>query len=162
MFVPKKSEVKVIIERYYNKFKGENCHKLVRRINSLYVGISRERIQDWINHCQQHGIERPIFRNKENLQPIISSTSFEIIQVDLVDFKSYRSTSKNKRYVYVLSVIDVFSRFLMLRPLTKKESASVAYELESIFQTFGNPKIIQTDQGSEFKGKTYYFVLYIN
>ena len=54
-------------------------------------------------------------------------------------------------YRYVLTVIDVFSRFLWFRPLESKSSQVIASELESIYMEHGSPEIIQCDQGGEFK-----------
>ena len=48
-------------------------------------------------------------------------------------------------------MLDVFSRYTWLRPLTRKSSKNVAKELKAIFDTFGNPKIVQNDRGTEFK-----------
>lgn len=45
----------------------------------------------------------------------------------------------------------MFSRFTWLRPLTDKRSLSVSRELTRIFDTFGDPKIVQHDQGSKFR-----------
>ena len=53
-------------------------------------------------------------------------------------------------YRYVLTVIDIFSRFVWLRPLKSKSSEEVAEELESIYVENG-ARIIQSDQGGEFK-----------
>ena len=52
---------------------------------------------------------------------------------------------------YVLLVIDVFSRFLWLRPLESKSSQVIANELVCIYMEYGSPEIIQCDQGGEFK-----------
>ena len=55
-------------------------------------------------------------------------------------------------YRYVLSVINVFSRFVWLRPINKKMSKNIADELRSIYLEHGPPRVIQCDQGGEFKG----------
>ena len=51
-----------------------------------------------------------------------------------------------------MSVIDIFSRFVFLRPLQTKESAEVAEHLLDIYNEHGPPEILQSDQGTEFKG----------
>ena len=48
--------------------------------------------------------------------------------------------------------MDVFSRFVWLRPLSMKSSRNIADELRNIYQEHGPPRIIQCDQGGEFKG----------
>ena len=51
---------------------------------------------------------------------------------------------------YILVIIDVFTRFVFLRALNDKSAASVAKELFGICCEFGHPKVIQSDNGSEF------------
>ena len=57
-----------------------------------------------------------------------------------------------QKYEYILSIIDVFSRYLICRPLQNKSSLSVSRALKKIFLEFGTPKVIQCDNGTEFKG----------
>lgn len=83
----------------------------------------------------------------------------ERLQVDLVDFSSFKSRANGKTFSYVLSSLDVFSRFIFLSPLVKKDSAEIVIHLKKIFQIFGSPVVVQTDQGSEFKGKFLYICL---
>lgn len=64
----------------------------------------------------------------------------------------YTEFYDGQEYRYILSVIDVFSRYIWLRPLRSKESTEVADALESIYQSEGPPKIIQCDNGREFHG----------
>ncbi|XP_049926648.1 uncharacterized protein LOC126406426 [Epinephelus moara] len=55
-------------------------------------------------------------------------------------------------YRYILTVIDVFSRYVWLRPLKGKHSAEISRHLEDIYNEHGPPKVLQHDQGKEFKG----------
>ena len=61
-------------------------------------------------------------------------------------------TANGISYHYVLSVMDVFSRFVWLRALSDKCSKAIANELKSIYLEHGPPLVIQTDQAREFKG----------
>ena len=59
-------------------------------------------------------------------------------------------------YKYLLSGVDVASRYRVAKPLTTKKSSEVAFVLEAIYRKgspFKYPKVLQTDNGSEFKGK---------
>ena len=47
---------------------------------------------------------------------------------------------------------DVFSCFLILRPVTSKSASEIADILTGIFAEHGAPQILQTDQGTESKG----------
>ena len=44
---------------------------------------------------------------------------------------------------------DHLTKFVVIRPLTSKRAAEVAYQLMDIFLLFGAPHILQSDNGSE-------------
>ena len=50
----------------------------------------------------------------------------ERVQIDLVDMKSLVVTKGGKSYRYVLSIMDVFSRYVVLRALSDKTATAVA------------------------------------
>ena len=57
-------------------------------------------------------------------------------------------------YKYILTGIDVASRYKVARPLATKKSSEVAFMLETIYRkggVFEYPKTFQFDNGSEFK-----------
>lgn len=56
-----------------------------------------------------------------------------------------------KTFRYILTVQDIFSRYIWLRPLTGKESKQVAKELQELYCEVGPPKVLQCDNGGEFK-----------
>ena len=60
-------------------------------------------------------------------------------------------TKNGKTYHYILTVQDIFSRYLWLRPLTKKTSHQVARKLSKLYSEVGPPRVIQSDNGGEFK-----------
>ena len=70
-------------------------------------------------------------------------------QMDLADMQDIRSKNSNHRYI--LTCIDILSRYAWARPLKTKAGINVAAAIEDIFTTSGRiPKRIQTDQGREF------------
>ena len=59
-------------------------------------------------------------------------------------------------YNYVLTGIDVASRYKVRKPLRTKKSSEVAFVLEAVYKkgsAFKNPKTFQCDSGSEFKNE---------
>ena len=59
-------------------------------------------------------------------------------------------------YKYILTGINVASRYKVARPLRTKKSSEVAFVLEGIYKKGGEfkyPKIFQCDNGSEFKNE---------
>jgi transposase InsO family protein len=53
-------------------------------------------------------------------------------------------------YTTLLVIIDVFSGFVILRAIRTNSAELVAHELWSLIALFGPPRILQSDNGSEF------------
>ncbi|KAG1510139.1 hypothetical protein G6F53_006908 [Rhizopus delemar] len=66
-----------------------------------------------------------------------------------VDLGSFNVTSAQGNNFFLV-LVDLFSRFTVLRPLRDKSAITVAKELVDIFCLIGFPKIIQSDNGKEF------------
>jgi transposase InsO family protein len=97
--------------------------------------------------CQRHNIGK---RGYHPLQPISADQPFDHVAIDLA---GPLTTSTNKNH-YLLVLVDVHSRFVCLRALPDKQSATIAAALLDIFTTLGFPKIVQSDNGSEFVNRT--------
>lgn len=60
----------------------------------------------------------------------------------------------DREYKYILHIIDHFSKYSSTFPLTSKEATETAERLAVWIGLFGPPKILQCDNGGEFKGAT--------
>ena len=70
-------------------------------------------------------------------------------QMDLADMNQLQS--QNRGFRYILTVIDILSRYGFARPLKTKMGKEVAAAIEDIFRVSKRvPKRIQSDQGKEF------------
>ena len=58
--------------------------------------------------------------------------------------------ASEKGFVFILIIVDVLTRFVVLRPLMRKDVKMVALELVNLFANFGVVKIIQSDNESTF------------
>lgn len=91
--------------------------------------------------------------NKAPLRPIIKAKAVQVQhQIDLMDLKAMQCQYEGQRFGYILSVMDDFSRYLWLRPLCSKNSETTAQQLVDIYHEHGPPRIVQSDNGKEFKG----------
>ena len=75
----------------------------------------------------------------------------EQLQLDLVDLRSQAVEYNAKFYRYILSLMDIFSRFHWLIPLQRKFASHVAFHLNRIFMEHEPPDRLQTDNGGESK-----------
>lgn len=137
------TEIDACIKYYYAESKGEGARKLVNRLQESYYGIGEKCIQMVLNGMEEQQRKRPKFLNKAPLKPINEEKKNIRHQIDLVDFKRMNDGDMK----YVLSIIDVHSRFLWLRALPDKKAQTVAEEVDKIYQEWGKPKLIQCDQG---------------
>jgi len=82
----------------------------------------------------------------------------DVWECDLLDVQSYAKYIDNFRYI--LSVIDVFSKFLYLIPVKTKSGPAVTAAFLSIFVdkpkfTSQRPICVRTDKGKEFLNKYF-------
>ena len=66
--------------------------------------------------------------------------------MDLGTFNVTSSSGNN----YMLILVDYFSRFTVLRAIPDKSSVTIARELLNVFCLFSFPKVLTSDNGSEF------------
>ena len=81
------------------------------------------------------------------LKMIVAKQPFEHIAIDLADFSA---TPSEAGHTYALIVVDVFTKFVVLKPLFEKSSLAVARELYDIGNLVGHYHILQSDNGGEF------------
>ena len=106
----------------------------MNRISETYSGVSRRDIQTWMNFNEEHCQKKPKFCNKPELQPVIARSVQDQNQIDLVNLEKYSVHYEGKVYTWVLSVLDVFSRFVQLRALTGRNSSQVLHHLKDIYR----------------------------
>ena len=92
------------------------------------------------------------------MRPILSSVPWDHVQMDT----STNLPPSVDGCTVLLVLIDVFTGFVILRALRNKEQETVAKELLGIFCLFGFPRIIQSDNGTEFVNQVVSSMLAIN
>ena len=132
--IPQKGEIDKIVSFFYHTYKGEGARKIQPRIKRFYTGISIKRIQKWLNSNENHFKTNSIFSNKPPLSTVVSKTVRGCNQIDLVDIRSISVTKDGAEYNYITSLLDVFSRFLELRPLSSKDSNEMLMHLRAILR----------------------------
>ena len=93
--------------------------------------------------CIRYNISR---HGYHPLKSIIANQPFDHLAIDLA---GPFTTSDNNEH-WLLVIIDIHSRFVLLRTLIDKSATSVADALLKVFFDFGFPCILQSDNGTEF------------
>lgn len=85
-----------------------------------------------------------------NRRPVQMGGINETWQMDLMDMQNYKRS--NSSFAYILLVIDIFTKYVWLRPLKDKSGVEVAKAIKDIINScpFGAPKNLQSDEGKEF------------
>lgn len=77
----------------------------------------------------------------------------DLWQVDLMEMIPYAKV--NKGYKYILTVIDVFSRYVWAMPVKSKSASAMSLAFSDLLKRVPfTPLHIQTDQGKEFYNKS--------
>jgi len=117
--------------------------------------IKFEDIRDWLEKQDAYTLHRPI-RMRYALNPYTMYNVMDVWEYDLVEVRALGKF--NDKYKYVLSVIDVFSKYLHLVHLRSKTGTAVASEFISIFEDFNrrrSPVWVRTEKGKEFLNKHF-------
>ena len=116
--------------------------------DGFYWPSMRKEAQDLVKaciQCQRYNIGRHGFHP---LNPITAALPLDHLSIHLkempVSFSGYK---------YLLTMVDVFTRFVFLTPIKNKTAKTVVNALYDIFTLVGFPKIIQSDNGKEFVNK---------
>jgi transposase InsO family protein len=151
--VLRKSSLKQAVYQEFAKSKKSEARYIAWKLRRNYIGCSVKTILNTLSVNPTHQLMRLKFHNKAPLRPVVAIRVMERLQIDLIDKCKEPSACGGKTVRYILTVMDVFSRYSWLRPLKNKSSLLVSKELRKLFNQFGFPRIVQSDRGCEFQGK---------
>ncbi|KAL8624324.1 hypothetical protein ACOMHN_044755 [Nucella lapillus] len=142
-----------MVKRRFRANMGSGSRPIWKQLKSNCAAVSSRRVKGLLHKTTSFQETFASFTNRVPPKPVVSSAVNERWQVDLINMSKDQVLHNGKTHRYILSIIDTFSRFQLLRPLEKKTSAAVASRLKEIFSEHGTPNIIQWDRGTEFHGK---------
>ncbi|XP_034937820.1 uncharacterized protein [Chelonus insularis] len=96
-------------------------------------------------------LDRPVRRNNQRHVDIRGLD--ETWQADLVDTSAYKSY--NKGYQYLLTVIDIFSKYAWAIPTKSKSGKDVTEAMMVILNETKVPKRLHVNRGKEFYNKDF-------
>ena len=148
------------------KIKNICDREMVNNLDNLKYGETSKStpiIRSIINKKQQFGLSvnpneilsqelhKPKRINFERRR-VISNHIDHIWGIDLITMIKY--SKQNNNYKYILTVIDFFSKHSWCYPLKNKTSNEIINSFKDIFKkSKRKPKMIQSDEGSEFTNK---------
>ena len=122
-------------------------------VNALYRALKGrvkvKNIQKWLQAKDSYTLHKPL-RHKFPRNRVIVGGLNEQFQSDLVDMQSLANF--NDGYKYLLTCIDILSKYAWAIPLKDKKSTSIKNALEKIFKE-RKPQILQSDDGKEYTNR---------
>lgn len=147
-------------ETYYDpKQSGSfgGVESLVRAVHDRLHGAQslkyiRQRAKNWLKTQDTYTLHKPLRRRFPRNRTVVYGIDDQW-QADLVEMREWQA--ENKQYAYILTCIDVFSKYAWVRPVKRKTSEYVLQAFESIFTASDRvPNKLQTDKGKEFLNRS--------
>ncbi len=149
------AEIETVLSRlHYDPLTGGNLgrDKFYYRVRNLTVGVSRADVDKFVQNDETHQLLRRIAPRMKVVRPLPVPEGSKIWwQMDLIDMGDDK-THDNLGYRYILTVVDIWSKYAWAKALKSKEATEVVQALEDILQQT-TPHIIQSDNGGEFKNQ---------
>lgn len=112
----------------------------------------RRATKDWLRTQRTYTLHKPA-RKRYTTRPYKSGAIDQHWQADLVEMIPYANV--NNGFRYLLTIIDLFSRFAWAVPLRGKTGAEVTAAFRGVFAQGRRPQRLQTDDGREFDNREF-------
>ena len=149
-------EEKYLRELYYNpespaSFGGvDSIYRAVK--NDAKYQISRNKIRSWLQKQDTYTLHKPVrYRFKRNR--VIVGAIDEQWEADLVIMDSL--SKYNNGFKYILTVIDVLSKYAWVEPIKTKTGENLVKAFEKILRKGRKPETFHSDKGTEFTNRLF-------
>ena len=144
----------ILHDIYYDPVSGfSGAVQLRRRAKEKGHDLKPKTIRQWLAKQdveQQHAKPERI----KTFARIMSSKVGDLHQYDIMNMDgTWRQKKGRKTFRYLLTGIDVHSRYATAVPLAKRDSATAKQAILQIWKKLGQPNRVEVDNGTEFKGE---------
>ena len=144
LVVPKRDIYRLIREAHTaTAHRGRD--KTERYLRNYYRGISQDVVNLFVSLCKLHQEQKSVTNHCKKF--------LGHVEMDLIDFRNLPCEC-HLRHLWVLHVVDHYTKFSWLFALKTKQTEEVAGVLTNLFWMFGFPSVLHSDNGKEFKSKT--------
>ena len=112
------------------------------------AGVGIEKVKKWLRSQPTYTLHKNARKRFPTRKYVVNNIDSQW-QADLADMQQI--SQYNDGYKYILTVIDILSRYAWARALKSKRGPEVEAAFQSIFDEGRVPQRIQTDQGKEFE-----------
>ena len=129
--------------------------RLLRRAHELNMpGVNRRAVENFLKSEQAYTLHRPARKRYARNRTYVAGIDAQW-QADLADMQALSRQNGGMRYL--LTVIDVFSKFAWVAPVKAKDAAAVTAAFRQILEQSAprRPNRLQTDKGKEFFNRNF-------
>ena len=121
---------------------------MIKTKANLGLGLKNEKKSKWTDQLAEE-LHKPVTRKFLRRKVYVSGID-KIWAADLVDMQAF--SKYNKGVKYLLTVVDIFSKYGWMIPLKNKTGTEVASALQKVFKE-RKPEKLWVDKGKEFYNK---------
>ena len=117
-------------------------------------GLTEEgaKMKEYLHSEPTYTIHKPARRKYKRAK--VTSLGIDYLwQIDLVDMRKF--SKLNKGFNYLLTCIDVFSKYAWVKPIKTKDGNSVLNAFKGIISEGRKPEKIHSDEGKEFINRAF-------
>jgi transposase InsO family protein len=142
-----------LLDKLYNdELTGfQSADKLYKKAKKIDSKITLKQVREYLSNNATAQITKEVKRTK-TFNSIISPSVHNNYQMDIMNLPN---PSLNGNYKYLLTMIDIYSRYAFVKPLKTKSGPVVFEAFKSLIAEFGKCKNINCDLGSEFIYKPF-------
>lgn len=133
--------MELLRQLFYRPSEGlVNENKLAQKAKDKNIDVSRKEIHEFYKDQEVNQLMKPRRKPKE-FSSIVGYYPNHTYQMDIIVYDRYEMN----HYKYILVVIDVYSRYMMARPLTNRRFETIMDNIKTIFKTMGLPEEMNCD-----------------
>ena len=125
---------------------------LYREAEKRYPSLTFRQVKTWLQAKDTYTLHKPVRYNFPRNRVIVTGIDDQW-QADLVEFNSLARFKKG--FKFLLTCIDVFSKFAWVVPLKNKTGKSLVNGFQSILDLGRSPEKLQTDKRTEFLNRNF-------
>ena len=121
--------------------------------NEAKYHITPRYLKKWLSKQESYTTFRPARRTFRRPKVLAFSKNYQW-DSDTANMVKYKS--ENNDYAYFVVFIDIFTRYLYTSPLKSLRGEEMVFVFQSLIREVDEkPKILRTDQGSEYKNRSF-------
>ena len=119
-----------------------------RALKNKKVKVDKQEVHQWLMGQEAYTLHKQV-RRRYKRNRVYARGIDDLWQIDLADLQIISKSNDNHRYL--LTCIDVFSKYAFVVPVKNKTSEVVLNAFKNIISSSGRkPNNVQSDQGTEF------------